>query len=332
MNSTRSGWSRSVRFLCAIFFLTLSLATALHGADVKYPTKPVTLVCPLTAGGLLDIAARLVAESMEKQLKQPVVVVNKPGGAMTTGGYAVASAKPDGYTLGFFVNSSAIPEVYTYFYSAPYSSADLRPVCRVHFFNTAVTVRADAPWNTMKEFVEYARQHPGMKFGHNGKGGLQYVIMTSIAKAENLRMVDVTYDGDSASVPAILGGHIPVALPAYGLVKPLVAAKKLKVLAISSEKRVDFAPDVPALGELGYKIPSYASFFGLFAPKKTPDEVVRRLDEVVRKMCEDSEFRARNKGLDLELAYEGSAPFEKYIVQWKADMQAFFREQGMVKK
>jgi tripartite-type tricarboxylate transporter receptor subunit TctC len=306
-------------------------STLLHAADAAYPTRSITLINPMAPGGLTDVAARLLAEAMEKQLKQPVVVVNKPGGAMTTGGYAVASAKPDGYTLGFFMNSAAIPEVYTYFYSAPYSSADLKPVCRTHFFNTAVTVKGDAPWNTMKEFVEYVRKNPGTKFGHNGKGGLQYVIMTSIAKAEHLRMVDVPYDGDGVSIPAVMGGHIPVALPAYALVKPLAEAKKLKLLAISSEKRVDFAPDVPALGELGYKLPTYASFFAVFAPKRTPDELVKKMDDLVHKITQDLEFQAKNRTLDLSLSYQDSAGFEKYLAQWKTDMLSFFKEQGMVK-
>ena len=317
--------------LWAMLFLVGPGWTVLHAADAGYPTKAITLVNPMAPGGLTDVAARLLAEAMEKQLKQPVVVVNKPGGAMTTGGYAVASAKPDGYTFGFFMNSAALPEVYTYFYGAPYSSNDLKPVCRTHFFNTAVTVKGDAPWNSMKDFVEYARKNPGTKFGHNGKGGLQYVIMTTIAKAEKLQLVDVPYDGDATSIPAIMGGHIPVALPAYALVKPLAEAKKLKVLAISSEKRVDFAPDVPALGELGYKMPSYASFFAMFAPKKTPDAIVKKIDDVVHKITQDKEFQAKNRSLDLSLSYQDPAGFEKYCVQWKADMLVFFKEQGMVK-
>lgn len=326
----------SIRLITSCFVLAGLLLigpcwSVLHAAGGGYPTRAITLVNPMAPGGLTDVAARLLAEALEKQLKQPVVVVNKPGGAMTTGGYAVASAKPDGYTLGFFMNSAATPEVYTYFYSAPYSSNDLRAICRSHFFNTAVTVKGDAPWNSMKDFVEYARKNPGTKFGHNGKGGLQYVIMTSIARTEGLKMVDVPFDGDGSSMPAIMGGHIPVALPAYAVVKPLAQAKKLKVLAISSEKRIEIAPEYPALGELGYKLPVYASFFAFFAPKKTPDEVVKKIEDAVYRVVQDKEFQARNKALDLTLSYQDGQNFEKYLAQWKAEMQMFFKEQGMVK-
>jgi tripartite-type tricarboxylate transporter receptor subunit TctC len=317
--------------ILAALFLAAPCFSVLYAADANYPTRAITLVNPMAPGGLTDVAARLLAEALEKQMKQPVVVVNKPGGAMTTGGYAVASAKPDGYTLGFFMNSAATPEVYTYFYSAPYSSNDLRAVCRTHFFNTAVTVKGDAPWNSMKDFVEYARKNPGTKFGHNGKGGLQYVIMTSIARAEGLKLVDVPFDGDGSSMPAIMGGHIPVALPAYAVVKPLAQAKKLKILAISSEKRLEIAPEYPALGELGYKLPVYASFFAVFAPKKTPDEIVKKLEDAIHRIMQDKEFQTRNKALDLTMSYQDSQNFEKYLTQWKADIQTFFKEQGMVK-
>ena len=155
--------------------------------------------------------------------------------------------------------------------------------------------------------------------------------MTSIAKTEGLKLIDVPFDGDGSSMPAIMGGHIPVALPAYAVVKPLAQAKKLKVLAISSEKRIDIAPEYPALGELGYKLPQYASFFAFFAPKKTPDDVVKKIEDAVQKIMQDKDFQARNKVLDLTMSFQDAQNFEKYIAQWKTEMQAFFKEQGMVK-
>jgi tripartite-type tricarboxylate transporter receptor subunit TctC len=324
---------------CAVLtlssFLLLCLIVPFSGplchAASDYPNKTITLVVPLPPGGLADIGARVLAEAMEKQLKQPVVVVNKPGGAMTVGGYAVASAKPDGYTLGFFVNTAAVPEVYTYFYSAPYSSSDLKPICHVHSFHTGITVKWDAPWNSLKDLVEYARKNPGVKFSHNGKGGLQYVMMISIARAEKIQLVDVPYDGDAAQVPAILGGHVPVGTPAFSVVKPHMDAKKLKVLALSSQKKVDIAPDIPVLGELGYKLPVYSFFLALFAPKNTPDDVVRKINDVVRKLSEDKEFQAKNRSAGLVLDYEDTATFEKYLVQYKSNLLAFFKEEGWVK-
>ncbi len=324
---------RRVFVICA-----LSIGLCLTGAywsthyafGSDYPNKPISIVIGVPPGGSTDMAARVLAQFMEKQLKQPVVIVNKPGAAGTIGGYAVVSAKPDGYTLGYFPGSGSIPEIYSYFYAAPYSSNDLRPICRVHVPVITIAVKADAPWNSLKELVEYARKNPGMKFGHIGKSTLQYVVMATISRAENLRMVDVPFDGDGTLVPALLGGHIPVGTPVLYVIKSLLDGKKLKVLAVCLQKRAPSAPDIPTVAEAGYKL-AYVPFFGLYAPKKTPDEVIKKLDDVVRKIAEDKEFQDKNKAMDMPIEYEDAATFEKYLVHYKENIQSFFKSEGMVK-
>ena len=109
----------------------LTLFVGIQPAAAEYPDRAITLVIPYPPGGVTDLGARALAEAMEKYLKKPVVALNKAGGSTTIGGNAVASAKPDGYTLGFFPSSASIPEVYTYFYEAPFSSKDLKPVSKV---------------------------------------------------------------------------------------------------------------------------------------------------------------------------------------------------------
>lgn len=319
-----------ISFVFIVFVEGLSISH-LGAADPNYPTKPITLIVPLAPGGLADLGGRILAEALERQLKQPVAVNNKPGGGMTVGGYAVASAKPDGYTLGFLINPTAAPEAYTYFQSAPYTSADLQPICRVHSFFIGITVRGDSPWNNLQDLIEHARKNPGLKYAHNGKSTLQYVLMTSIAKAEKLHLVDVPHDGDGAQIPALLGGHVPIGTPAFSVVKPHMDAKRLKVLALSSERRVEIAPDIPATGELGYKQPYYSSFLALFAPKKTPGEIIKKINEAVRKVTQDREFQEKSKALGILVTYEDTESFEKYVAQFKTEMMNFFKEQGMVK-
>src|SRR3990170_184312 len=133
--------------LTVCFFLLIGLffglfGSLVHAAGTDYPNKTISIILGVPPGGVTDMGARLLAQFMEKELKQPVVVVNKPGGAATIGGYAVVSAKPDGYTLGYFPGSGGVPEVFTYFYSAPYSSGDLRPVSRVHAPAIAIAVKS----------------------------------------------------------------------------------------------------------------------------------------------------------------------------------------------
>jgi tripartite-type tricarboxylate transporter receptor subunit TctC len=318
-------------FLFAGMLLGGFLVSPACAADSGYPNKPITLVVPMAPGGTTDLGARVLAEAMEKQLKQPVVVVNKPGGAMTIGGYAVASAKPDGYTLGFLAGSGSIPEAFTYFYSAPYKSSDLKPICRFQTVVLTVTVKGDAPWNTLKEFIEYARKNPRLKYATHGKSTQGYVIMTTLARDEKLSFVDVTYESDGTIVPAILGGHVTFGTPALSSIKALREAKKVKVLATTMDKRPDIALDIPTVGEAGYKLP-YVGYNGLFAPKGTPDEVVKKIDEVVHKILQDKDFQAKARSMDLPLAYEGSASFEKSIQKVKVNLMNFFKEEGMVKK
>lgn len=322
------------RILVYILFIALAAiglnCSLLFAAGSDYPNKPISIVIGVPPGGSTDMAVRVLAQFMEKQLKQPVLVVNKPGGAGTIGGYAVVSAKPDGYTLGYFPGAGSMPEIYSYFYAAPYSSADLRPICRVHVPVITIAVKADAPWSNVKELVEYARKNPGMKFGHIGKSTIQYIVMATIARAENLRMVDVPFDGDGTLVPALLGGHVPVGTPVLYVIRSLVEGKKLKVLAVCLQKRAPSAPDIPTVGEAGYKL-AYVPFFGLYAPKKTPDEVIRKLDDVVRRIAEDKEFQERNKSMDMPVEYEDTAAFDKYLVRYKENIQTFFKSEGLVK-
>jgi tripartite-type tricarboxylate transporter receptor subunit TctC len=310
-----------------LFFLVF---TGSVEAASAYPNKPISIVIGVPPGGSTDMAVRVLAQFMEKDLKQPVVVVNKPGAAGTIGGYAVASGKPDGYTLGYFPGSASVPEMFAYFYSAPYSSRDLKPVCRVHVPVITIAVRADAPWNSLKELVEHIRKNPGMKFGHIGKSTTQYVTVTTIARTEKLNLVDVPFDGDSTMVPALLGGHIPIGTPVLYVVKSLTEGKKLRVLAVALQQRAPSAPDIPTIPELGYKLP-YVPFFGLYAPPKTPDEIVKQLDGVVRKIVDDPEFQEKNKAMDIPVEYEDTVAFEKYLVRYKENLQAFFKNEGLVK-
>ena len=315
-------------------FLFLAVALTLfigaQPATAEYPDRAITLVIPYPPGGVTDLGARALAEAMERHLGKPVVAVNRAGGATTIGGAAVASAKPDGYTLGFFPSSASIPETYTYFYQAPYSSKDLRPVAKIGVPVLTIAVKGDSPMNSVKDLAEYARKNPGAKIGIHGKSTLGYLAMRAIAKAENVNMIDVPFDGDTKIVPAILGGHVPAGTPAFPAVKALLDAKQLKVFALLLEKRADFAPSVPTIVELGYNFPG-GSYLGIFAPKATQDDIVKKLNDVVAKIGQDAEFRAKIHNMGTQVLFENTQAFEKSINQYKESLQVFFKEEGLVK-
>jgi tripartite-type tricarboxylate transporter receptor subunit TctC len=310
------------------------LVLSAWNADVRaagtYPERAITLIIPYPAGGVTDLGARALAEAMEKRLHKPVVAVNKPGGSTTIGGNTVATAKPDGYTLGFFPSSASIPEVYTYFYQAPYSGKDLKPVCKVAIPVLTISVNADSPANTLKEFVEYSRKSGGAKIAVHGKSTQGFLAMRTIAKTEKLNLVDVPFDGDTKIVPAVLGGHVPAGTPAFPAVQSLFAAKKIKVLALLLDKRADFAPTIPTIFEAGYKIPA-GSYLGVFAPKNIPDDIVAKLNGIIAEITQDPQFRAKVHNMGIQVSYEDSRSFEKSIGDYRDNLGVFFKEEGLVK-
>jgi tripartite-type tricarboxylate transporter receptor subunit TctC len=330
MKTKKSKMLTETSLLFMALFLMGFGPTILHAAGSGYPDKAITLVIPSTPGGITDLTGRLWSEALEKYLKQPVVVVNKPGGGMTIGGYAVASAKPDGYTIGLLPGSASLTELFTYFQTAPYSSNDLKPIFGASAVVLTIAVKGDAPWNNLRELIEFARNNPGMKYGHHGRSTTGYLVMTTIARTEKVNFVHVPILNDTEIIPAILGGHFPIGTPGLPAVASLFEAKRLKLLALCIERRSVLASDVPPIVELGYKLPS-APFLGIFGPKGTPDEVVKKLGEVAHKISEDKDFQNKAKNMSIQLDYKDTASFEKYILGYKEGIKTFFKEEGLVK-
>jgi tripartite-type tricarboxylate transporter receptor subunit TctC len=314
-----------------VSFLVGFLCAVVEAAGSEYPTRTVTMVVPYPAGGVTDLAARALAEAMEKHLKHPVVVVNKVGGATTSGGYAVASAKPDGYTLGFFPPAAAIPEAFTYFQEAPYSSKDIKPISSVSSVVQVVAVKEDAPWNSLKELTDYAKKNPGIKVSSGGKQTVPHMFLTTLNKMEKTGFVGVPFPGDAPNLAALMGGHISVGMLDYVVMKSLVDAKKIKVLAvITSEKRVDSLPTVPTAIELGYRV-VFLPILGVVGPKDIPEEIVEKLNSLIAKICTEQDFQARMRNIPLQINNQNSNTYERSLSKFKDNILAFFKEEGLVK-
>jgi tripartite-type tricarboxylate transporter receptor subunit TctC len=326
------GWRMFVGIFCVflVLFLFIPLWNVAAAASTKYPNRPITLVVPYPPGGSTDLAARVYADGLEKLLKQPVVVTNKVGGASTIGGNFVALAKPDGYTLGYLPFHTATPEAYSYFMDAPYSSKDFKPICTVTAGITAVAVKADAPWNSLKELIEFAKKNPGLKCGTSGKGTPPFRLVAKLDRQEKLGLVFVPFQGDSEVCLALLGGHTNLSSLIYAAGKSLADGKKIKFLAVSTKKRLEFAPDIPTVNEIGYSSPS-PDPQAVYGPKGTPDEVVKVISDASRKIVEQPDYRAKIYSLGVLVNYQDAATIEKANVQVKDEILAFFREEGLVK-
>jgi len=313
------------------FFLVGPSLNDSYGASSESPTRAITMIVPYPAGGVTDLGARLLADTMEKHLKQPAVVMNKVGGGSTIGGYAVASAKPDGYTLGFFPIAPNIPEAFEFIQGAPYSSADLSPISGVITPFMTVTVKEDAPWGSFKELIEYAKKNPGIKMGSTGKQTIQYMFSATLNRTEKTGFAIVPFSGDSTNLTALLGGHIEAAIIDYSAIRSLVEARKLKALAVVTAKRAEFAPNVPTVEELGY--PSrFLSVIGVAGPKGLPEDIIRKIDDVIAKICTEPDFRAKLHNTALGIYYKNSAAYKVHIASYKENVLTFFKEEEAAKK
>lgn len=314
---------RVLLFAMGLLFAGLALA--------EYPEKPITIIVPYAAGGVMDLAARALADSMTSHLAHPVIVINKTGAGATIGGAAVAVAPPDGYTLGFFPVAAAVPEVFRFAYSAPYSSSDLLPVSAVAATAMSFAVKADSPIKSMKDVIELARKSGGLLIGTPGKQTLPSMIMVKMAAKEGVNLEDVPFGGDAKTLPALLGEHVVVGAIDYAALKPSVEAGKIRVLAVCTEKRIDLAPDVPTVLELGYDLP-YVSSLGLFGPKALPEAVAKKLDELVAKIVKEPKFAQRMKEMSIQVSYKDGAVYRQALARDRDNLEAFFTQQGMYKK
>lgn len=310
-------------FAMGLLFAGLALA--------EYPEKPITIIVPYPAGGVMDLTARALADSMTSHIAHPVIVVNKTGAGATIGGAAVATAPPDGYTLGFFPVAAAVPEVFRFAYSAPYSSNDLLPVSAVAATAMSFAVKADSPIKSMKDVIELARKSGGLLIGTPGKQTLPSMIMVKMAAKEGVKLDDVPFGGDAKTLPALLGEHVLVGAIDYAALKPSVEAGKIRVLAVCTEKRIDLAPDVPTVLELGYDLP-YVSSLGLFGPKALPEAVAKKLDELVAKIVKEPKFAQRMKEMSIQVSYKDGATYRHALVRDRDNLETFFTQQGMYKK
>ncbi len=293
----------------------LLFAAGLAGAQAPFPSKPITMIVPFPAGGLADIVARPVAEAMSRELGQPVVIENKGGAGGGIGMAQAAKAPADGYTVLMALSSfSVIPEADALLGRAPmYSFAALRPVARFTADPTVLAVRADAPWKTVKDFVEDVKKRPGaINYGSSGNYGTMHVPMEILAQNAGLKMTHVPFTGAAPAIVALLGGQIDAASTGPATVLQHVKAGKVRVLAHWGNGRLDALPDVPALKDAGYDA-EYAQWSGLFIPAATPEPIAQRLRAAARAAANDAKVKDVIMNAGSPVLYQDTPDFEKYV-------------------
>ncbi len=314
--------------------LILSFLPGLSGAEEKaYPSRPLEIMVGFAPGGATDLAARAVASTLSEYLGQPVAVVNKPGGGgIIAGEYIVHQAKPDGYTLWHSGITITAPELYVKFRPAPFTSKDVEPVCSFAAMIGCITVRADSPWNSVSDFVEYVRKNPGVKFSGPGVGTGFQVLGQALGLVTKTRLLSVPLKGDGESVAMLLGKHVDMSVMSLAGAKPQIEAKKLKVLGVVAPFRLSDIPNVPTVEEQSYDLGIGYFSIGAFVPKGTPPDIVKKLADAHKKTCENPSFLSRMNKIGLPVVYEHTETYKKSFTRDLEGFRKMFIELGYLPK
>lgn len=304
------------KFLTVLLVLSLSIAVFGEGqaekGKIDYPTKPIHMVVPWAAGGGTDAVARVLAKEAEPFLGTTIVVENRTGGGGAVGHSAVSSAKPDGYLIGLTTVELIIQP---HIQEVPYSHEEMAPIIQVNSDAAAITVPADSEWNTLEEFLDYARANPGELQGSGtGYAGIWHIALLDLSQKSGTEFTFVPSQGAAPAVTELLGGHIDFVSCSPPEVAAQVEAGQLKMLAVSGNERHPNFPDVPTMAELGYDVQTTV-WRGVQAPKGTPQEIIDILHDAFKKAYESENFKKTMNNVGLGMVYRNGEDFKKMIAE-----------------
>ncbi len=294
-----------------------------------YPEKPVTVICPWTAGGGTDLLLRALSKEAEKHLGQTINVVNQTGGAGAIGHNAIRAARPDGYTIGMitFELNSLPPQGLI-----PFTWKDFDPLMRINTDSAALTVRSDAPYSTVRGFVDYAKSHPGeLTVGNSAPGSIWHIAAGLLAGKTGIDIKYVPFDGAQPAVTALVGGHIKAVSVSVAEVRGQVQAGNLRLLGIMGAQRDKVFPDVPTLKEQGIDV-EFSTWRGMGLPKGVSPAIKVKIADAYKKAYDSKEFQDFAAKAGLNLAYLNAPDFSKFLDQNYKEVEAVMKTLGLAKK
>ncbi|MES2099397.1 MAG: tripartite tricarboxylate transporter substrate binding protein [Pseudomonadota bacterium] len=305
------------RLALSAAFVSLAAALSVHAAD--YPTHSIEIIVPFNAGGGTDALARAFADNARKHLAQPFVVNNKPGASGVIGWSDVVNAKPDGYKLALMtVELTILPHLGL----AKFGTDEFAPIARLNYDPAAITVKGDAPWNTVEEFIAAAKKANGeMKVGNSGNGSIWHLAAASVEDKTGAKFSHIPYPGAAPAVLSLLGGHIDAVAVSPAEVAPYLAAGKLKMLGVMADQRLKAFEKVPTLKERGIDV-SIGAWRGLGAPKGTPKDVLDVLKIVTQKTMAEPAMREAMDKLALGYSYGDDVAFKATMDRNNANFKA----------
>lgn len=308
-------------FACALGLVATACAE-------DFPSRPITLIVPYNSGPT-DSQYRKLADLASRQLGQPVVVDNKPGGNGTIGPVQMARmAKPDGYTLAAStISLLRQPHLQKENWNP---LTDFTWIIGLGGYTFAVAVRDDSPFKTLSEMIAWAKAHPGqLTYGTPGQGSSLHLLMETLAQQADFEAIHVPYKGGGETTTAMLGGHVMVTLNNVGSVIALAETKRVRILNIFDAQRLSRLPQVPTAKELGYNI-VYSSPYGLVGPKNMSPAVVKRLHDAFKTAMEDPGNKTLLDTLYQIPWYKSPDDYAKWVPEAYKQERAFVERAGLL--
>lgn len=328
MNQRQGNKSKNILWLMAVvgFILCIPTIPGFVFAQEKYPTKPINFIIGFPAGGTTDVCARPLVSAASKILGQPIVIINKPGGASAVAVATLKLEKPDGYTIGIVGSGAVLSQ---HMRKVPYDTAkDFTPIMQYAVYLYGLVVRADSPWNTFKEFIDYAKTNPGkIRYSTAGPGSPQHLVMERLAIKEQVKWTHIPFEGGAPAVSALLGGHVEASSQTTEW-KKYVEAGRLRLLAVYGEKRMIDFPAVSTLLELGFDIVA-PSLICIAGPKGLSPQVVETLHGAFKRAMEDPDFIRVSRQVDQPGIYRGPQELAKHLVEMNEEVGTLIRSLGL---
>jgi tripartite-type tricarboxylate transporter receptor subunit TctC len=314
--------------IMVLLAITLTMTTCnVMAAKVQYPSKPITLIVPFSAGGISDLIARNISEAAKRYTTQPVNVINRPGGSATIGTTEVVTSRPDGYTLLY--GSSGELASGLHLVKAPYGLDSYVPFCQIGSMRVALAVNASSKWKDLKEFIAYAKANPKkINIGVPGKGTVVHLTGEYFCQKAKIKLNIVPFQGSGPLIPALLGEHIDAALVNAPEITSQYNAKGVNVLAVFSDERVGVLKDVSTAKEQGFNVIGGASHF-IVGPKGVPANTANAIRNLMKQITSDPQFLNNVTNLGYSIKYNDTKTSQKFLKKWYLTSKGIYQKLGM---
>ena len=318
---------RTIRWMALIGCCLLGFASLAAAED--FPSKPITLLTAFNPGGGSDVSHRIIEKYAKDLIPQPLAIIYKSGAGGEFGWTELANAKPDGYFIGGIDLPHIVLQPMVRKKGQPgYQTEDLVPVCGLVRDPEVIIVHQDSPWKSLKEFIDHAKANPGkVTAAIVGKFTGDHLFLMEFENATGIKLVQVPYSGGGKAIPALIGKQVDCYFASFNSYYRMESSR---ALGVALPERYDLAPDLPTLKEQGVDVVSVKRR-GLAAPKGTPAELVKYLEEKFAKMAQIEAYKEANKKVGLSPSFMSASDFTKYIADEKVKSKKILTRIGVLK-